>query len=338
MTLTQPGLARPTCCRGAPGWQALRGSAPEPSLAALMRARPDARSLDADAETLALFLPLFERASASTIGPHALINQRGGYGPAQLAGRPPRGHGGRICLRLAAGQGETLVGTGAVPALRQPAALHLFDVAGELVHRAELAAPEDLAVLEAVTAQLGPRMAPLTAPLPEVPRRVPVPSLPAIRQARAGWWKTAPHQHLDALMADGGPRRAHCLPHLGGGAARRVDPRGLRAFAGHLARMALPFSRAVPRPGCLQTHAGPVELLSPEGTLLLLHSGPSLMALELSAVAACWRTRWADGGGCRTMLELYDAGGMCLALLGPDTAGCTAGRRAWERLAETLPG
>jgi putative heme degradation protein len=138
---------------------------PPRSYAELMALGVQACRLDADAETLALILPLFGRPSASTLGPYALLNERGAYGPAQLAGRNPRRSCARLALRLAPGHGEVLICTAADPDRRIPAALHLFDAAGAILHRTEIAAPEDLVTLDAVTRQLGTDAAPLAPPL-----------------------------------------------------------------------------------------------------------------------------------------------------------------------------
>ena len=330
--ITSPDAAHRRGC-GCGGQRALRPEPPR-SFAELMALGIEACRLDADAETLALILPLFGRPSASTLGPYALLNERGAYGPAQLAGRNPRRSCARLALRLAPGHGEVLIRTAADPGRRIPAALHLFDASGAIVHRTEIAAPEDLVTLEAVTRQLGTNAAPVVPPV--VAPQPFLPSLPAIRQARALWPIADRQRHFDDLVVDGGKRRASCLPHLGKENARRVDPRRIGGFLQLLARAGVAFTRSVIRPGCVQSFTGMAEILPSKANLTLLHAGASLMALDLSAVAGCWLTARAQGGERSTMLELYDSDGAAIAVFDGDETLCVRQRNIWDRLAATL--
>ncbi len=306
--------------------------APARSLAELLAAAPEARILEADAATLALILPHFEQAAAVTSGPCALMAEFGGYARPRLAGQPLRPPSARIELRLAPTGREILAATPADPARRLPAGLHLFDPCGETLHRAELAHPEDLLALAAFEADLVS-----AAPPPPAERAPSLPSLPIIRQARALWWEAEPHRHLDDLLIDGGRARAHCLPHLGAEAARRVDPLVLDHLLVHLARRGTAFQRAAVRPGAAQLHAGPLEAVAPEGGLLRLKAGASLMALDLEKLAACWLTRCGQGWARSSALELYDAEGFCFALFRPHPEADLVLRLEWERLLASLP-
>lgn len=306
--------------------------APARSLPELLAAAPEARILEADAATLALILPHFEQAAAVTAGPYALMSEFGGYARPRLAGQPLRPPSARIELRLAPTGREILALAPADPERRLPAALHLFDACGAALHRAELAHPEDLLSLTALGAEA------LAGAPPAPAERAPsLPSLPAIRQARALWWEAEPCRHLDDLLIDGGRARAHCLPHVGAEAARRIDPRVLDHLLAHLARRRTSFLRGAVRPGAMQLHAGPLEALAPEGGLLRMRSGASLMALDLEGVAACWLTRCGRGWMQSSSLELYDAQGFAVALFGVQPEADLVQRVDWERLAASLP-
>ncbi|HEY0275033.1 MAG TPA: hypothetical protein VGC31_03025, partial [Paenirhodobacter sp.] len=272
---------------------------------------PGIRQLAADAETLAMVLPVFGRAVATTIGLHALISETGSYAAAELAGQPARPDTGRrIGLRLAAGRGERLFYSPADPGLRRPAGLHLIDAQGRVAHRTELAAPEDIVMLSSMLPELDPVT---PEPFAHTPEPVLIPSLPAIRQARAQWWTCAAHRHQDDFLLDGGAQRRSCLPHLGTAAARRVDPAILPSFLEHLCYREVSYRRAVARSGCVQSNAGVVNAVEDDGPMTLLRAHTGLMAVNLNAVAQCWLTRWGAGIDGLAMLELYDAGGQSIA-------------------------
>lgn len=297
-------------------------------------AGPEVRQLAADAETLAMVLPVFGRAVATTIGPHALISETGSYAAAELAGQPSRpGTGSRIGLRLAAGRGERLFYIPADPARRRPATLHLIDPLGRIAHRTELAAPEDILMLSSMLPELDPGAPEPIAPEEEPPR---VLSLPAIRQARAQWWFCSACRHQDDFLLDGGGQRRDCLPHLGANAARRVEPGILPSLLEHLSHSGLPFTRAVARLGCMHAMSEVVQETAQESRMTVLRSGSGLMAIDLNAVRQCWLTRWGHGVNGLVMLELYDAKGRCIGYFGADTRNGLAARQEWDRLATGL--
>ncbi|HEY0212501.1 MAG TPA: hypothetical protein VGC40_02800 [Paenirhodobacter sp.] len=296
---------------------------------------PAVRQLSADAETLAMVLPVFGQAVATTVGAHALISESGSYAAAELAGQPSRpGSGRRIGLRVAAGRGERLLYSPADPAYHRPAGLHLVDPHGRLAHRTELAAPEDIVILASMLPDLDP-----IPPQPFVAAPGPnmMPSLPIIRQARAQWWVSPPCRHQDDFLLDGGAQRRLCLPHLGASAARRVKPTILAALLEHLCHREVSFLRAVARPGCVQAHTGVVNAVDSEGPMTLLRSHVGLMAVDLDAVAQCWATRWGVGVNGLVMLELYDRAGLGIGYFGADTGNGLAVRQEWDRLIAGLP-
>jgi putative heme degradation protein len=88
--------------------------------------------------------------------------------------------------------------------------------------------------------------------------------------------------------------------------------------------------------GCVQSFTGMAEILPSKGNLTLLHAGPSLMALELSAVTSCWLTTRCQGVEHSTMLELYDSYGAAIAVFDADETLCARQRKIWDRLAATL--
>lgn len=321
----------PAPCHHGAGAEFARPVRDLPGLAA---SDPQAQSLDADGETFALMLPVFGRVVATTSGPHALLSETGGYGPAQLAGRLPRPAPGRISMRFASGHGEHLAHSPADPAQRRPAALHLFDRHGRLAHRTEIVTPEDMITLSSMVSELGPRPLERQAEPPPAPG---LPYLPAIRAARDSWWAAHHFSHQDAILPDGGTARLMAMPHLPAGAARRIAPAVLAAFLDHLCHRAQSFSRSVYRPGCQQCHAGPVSSLQREGDLVLMRSGASLMALAPRAVRQCWLTRQGYGAVQLMVLELYDAAGLCIATFGNDPAAGSIGRAEWNRLLAALP-
>lgn len=309
--------------------------APARSLAELMAAAKGARILEADAAALALILPFFEQASAVTSGPRALMAESGAYAGLRLAGGPLRPTSRRIQLRIAPTGREILALTPADPERRRPAGLHLFDGCGDLIHRTELAAPGDLATLAGFAAEFAPET-PL--PAPKLQTRPPrTTSLPAIRQARETWSKIGPHRHLDDAMVEGGRARADHLPHVGAGAARRVDRLILPHLLKHLAERRIPFLRAAIRPGLAQLHAGPLDFAGRDGALLTLRAGESLMALDPEGIAACWLTRCGEGWERVSTLELYDAQGFCLALFSAPPESDLVLKVEWERILASLP-
>jgi putative heme degradation protein len=294
--------------------------------------------LEAEAELLALVLPLFDRAAATTVGPHALAHQRGGYAAPRLLGRRRRFPGGRVVLALASGRGEQLILSPADVARRLPAALHLFDRDGALLHRTELCASADLLALEAVAADFGlpfqPRSAP-TQPCLSAPPRLSEPPpdmIGTILAARRAWDGRCCDSHLDELALDGGCSRAALLPHLGRDRAQLLDPACLPGLLALLAQTAVPFGRHVLRPGCIQAQSGVVTQLLVAGRMRVLQGGPAMMALDLDGVARCWLTRWSDLGA---VLELYDSTGQGIALLSGEV-GSPAHHGDWLRLLERM--
>lgn len=292
-------------------------------------------ALAADAETLGLLLPMFGRVSATTAGPHALLSDRGGYGPVRLAGQAPMPAHGRIHLRLTSGRGEHVVMTPADPSRRRPAGLHLFAADGTLCHRAEIAAPEDLLLLAGLCQDLldgCPEPSPGASA--QDPSRCDA-SIPQIRRAQSDWQGMGEIAHLDTVLLDGGAGRLACLRHLGAGLAQPVPVTRIAPFLHHLAGYRLAFRRIVPRPGCLQAHSGAAELVPTGNGLVLLRSKASLFALDGAAIAGCWLTRWERDGGHQMVVEIYGHDGLCLALLaGPTRSAKEAG--LWNRLAGML--
>ncbi len=338
MTISHPARAAEASCLRLP---AARQAEPPRTLTALMaQARAAGTALhllDADAETLGLILPTFSRVAATTGGPHALISERGGYGPMRLAGQRHVQPSRRIGLRLTSGRGERLVMGALDVGTRKPAALHLFGPDGHLRHRMEIAAPEDLLLLAALCGPLidhelteMPDDAATDPPAPPV-------SIPLIRRAQAEWQGMDEAAHLDDLLLDGGPGRAACLRHLGPDLARPVPPARIAAFLAHLAGARLAFRRIVLRPGCLQAHSGAAERMPGAGSVMVLRSKASLFALDMAALAHCWLTQWETATGPAAVIELYDRHGQCLAVLtGREKVAKEAA--LWNRLAGLLPG
>ncbi|MFT3688956.1 hypothetical protein [Paenirhodobacter sp.] len=288
--------------------------------------------IEGEAELLALILPLFERASATTIGTHALLHQRGGYAVPRLLGCRRDQPAGRVRLALASGRDEQLVLSPSDRGRRLPAALHLFDADGEVLHRAELSDPADLLALDAIGAQMGLPFAPL--PLrPAPPHREPVDRIGAILAARRDWDRRTPDTHLDELALDGGHSRAALLPHLGADRAQRLDPACLPGLLDLLAHLRLPFLRHVLRKGCVQAQGGAVTDLRVSGPMRLLHARKGLMALDLAGVERCWRTHWTTAG---LVLELYDARNQSVAVVSADPAR-PAARDDWNALLARIP-
>lgn len=322
-----PGLAR---ARGA-------GDAPPPrDIGALVATHPGARFLDMDTHTLALILPQFEAATATTAGPATLLSERGGYAKPRMAGERLASPPGRIALRLVAGRGEHIACTAADPGRREPAALHLFDRGGRLTHRTQIATPGDLLTLAALLAEI-PTLAP-SLPAPDVvaPAARPTPYLPAIRHARETWATAELVRHIDDLVLDGGQARRTCLPHVGAAAARRVDPLVIGHLLREVAQRRLPFRHVAVRAGCVQTREGALDTLRPEGDLLLMRSGTALMALDLGCIMDAWVTCLGPAGRRSRALELYASDGTCAAAFLPPTQA-PAAQTAWDRLLASLP-
>lgn len=293
-------------------------------LAALVALGLPLQGLVLDPARMARILPQFGHIAATTAGPHAQMVQRGGYGAAGIR------------LRLAAGPGAVLVASAADPARRIPAALHLFAADGALLHRTQIAAPQDMAVLAALLGRHG-------APCPTLPPRAAQAAagplcLTALRAARDGWGAMTAKAHCRALLRDGlaqgrtpGLARARCLPHLPGEAARRIEPAALWDLLPGVAHAGLPLRRAVVRPGCLQVQGGCLDRAAPDGRRLVLQAGDGQMALDLSAVAACWLTRWDSGQAGRMVLELFDATDRPIAFFASDGAPGSLACGEWTR-------
>ena len=297
-------------------------------IATLLAARPDARLLDAGADTLALLLPQFEGVAAATIGRAACAFQFGAYARPRLAGGRFASPPGRIALRLAPGRGERIVhvpGDGAET-------LRLVDAGGRLAHRARIAAPADRARLMAFLKEIPERARPVALSVPPVA----VASLPAIRRAREEWAEAETAAHADDWLLDGGRTRRTCLPHLKS-EARRIDPRAIGPFVAHLARTRRPFRCVVARPGCLQLQDGPLDGFRHQGGRLFLRARRGVVMLDLAGIAGAWVTRIGRGRERAHALEFYDADGCAAAAFLPPGEPDPCRNTVWEILLASLP-
>ncbi|MCV6584207.1 MAG: hypothetical protein OIF47_01595 [Marinibacterium sp.] len=292
-----------------------------------LRAVSGFAELGHDLETLALIGTQFENALITTRNAGALIAGRGGYAALQRSDAPlrltraPRRVDLRFCpatpirlARYADGNG----GDG----------IAAFDHSGRVQHRVQLGAPADRQVLCSLGQGAVASSAPAASDTPNHGQNV-IP-LAAIRRARDIWNTADLGAHLNDLLRSCGRERRACLPHVGVNRAWQILPDVLPSFLTYASDRGIGMARFVPAAGLMQADVGPLETITLVGQLVTARAGAGTFSIDLSAIDSAW----VAAIGRFWQIELYDAQGDCLAVLGYDPSQ-NAGH--WSDLLCSLP-
>ncbi|MEM6384551.1 MAG: hypothetical protein AAF739_17945, partial [Pseudomonadota bacterium] len=156
-------------------------------------------------------------------------------------------------------------------------------------------------------------------------------------QARRQWSSMSFGDHLDDILKDGGPGRLRTLRTCKPEEVRKIDPHVLEHVLLHLVQRRLPFLQIVTSRGLMQSHYGTLDFANVEDGLLFLHSGHSMMVLDLDAIAHVYSVMRCDAGVDVPMLEIYDTMDRCIAVLACDVDEQRTPLNQWRDIITSLP-
>ncbi|MEN0041687.1 MAG: hypothetical protein AAF764_10185 [Pseudomonadota bacterium] len=105
----------------------------------------------------------------------------------------------------------------------------------------------------------------------------------------------------------------------------------------HLVQRRLPFLQIVTSKGMMQSHYGTLDFANVEDGLLFLHSGQSMMVLDLDAIAHVYSVMRCDAGVDVPMLEVYDTMNRCIAVFACDVDEQRTPLKQWCDIMTSLP-
>lgn len=330
------GSAPRAACCAAHGACARRQFATMAELTAALG--PACRLLPDGLAPAAMVLPDLFAPLATTTGRGATLIGRGPYAPFQAAGAPFSCAPGAVTIRLAVPEALSRLGTRVAVAgddadTGRPAALHVFDDDGTLMHRADMTEPDDMLILAAAAAPLArPAMHETGAVAADN-----VVALAAHRTARRGWHERSVADHLDDILADGRGRPCRRIDRLAGAPAFRAQTRLLPDALAYLERQRVPFTRIVPADLLCQAGAGPLDRVGLAGGVLVLQSGDETMLLTPAAATTCYAVTYGTGTAERRALELFTAEGRPSAVLLGGDGTEAADPPGWTALIRSLP-
>lgn len=303
------------------------------------------RLLDGGLEIVDMLVPELLNPIAVTAGSGSLLTDQGRFAPIQFAGMRFSCNPKEITLRSSqpelAGRGKCLVAISEVESEnRQPPAIHVFSEAGQIVHRIHLSHPDDELILHAVGTAARTWKGSIAFLAEENGAQDPsqgVISLAPYLTARDRWTTMTLANHLDQIIADGGPSRLRTLQQVKDRTAWQIETQVLWPFLHHLARIGHEFTRIVPQPTLLQASAGSLDGFRNQDGLLFLSAGASTTVVDLSAVHQCWAVTYHTGYNPLLAIEIYDAANRCLAAFLVDQQASHEVRVSWHRLVCSLP-
>ncbi|MEM6595013.1 MAG: hypothetical protein AAF672_09495 [Pseudomonadota bacterium] len=280
--------------------------APLPQALAEYDASANLSDIGAAFEPLALAGTLFDDALITTQNAGALISCGGGYGALQRSDMPLRltRSERRADMRFASEQTVNLTrveqdGRVSVVAL---------DRHGQIQHRVQLGVHDDIAVAQSLEVQ--PHQA-RAATEGFASNFIP---LDAIRCARQGWRGADVGQHLNAFLVNGGTLRHRTLRHIGKYKAWEIGLCILPSFVTFLSDKAVSAARVVIGDGLMQLDVGALSGVETHDDVVIAGSETRRFALDFKQIASAWVTSM---NRC-SQLELYDANGCALAIIGSD--------------------
>lgn len=325
---------RPGCGRGGLARCAWEHSGrPLPNLGDVLgAAHLTSRRLGARGEDIARSLVLLDTVVAVTGTATATLTQFGTYEAPSFCGAPFVSTPGRITLRLRPEDvGHVLVAEDARVA-RSATTLHLFGHDGAPVHSSRLVSRHDRRVLDGLGA---PAASDETACSNGEPVVV---AHEAVGAGGAGPWEEAGQlAQFDAILADGGLRRRRALAQRYEDEHRRIDRRALAPIFHFLCSSGLPIGVGVVAPAAMHLTESRVYAVDGMGERISVALADSTLEIDPAAVGECLLVRTHGVHGPTWVLEIYDEGSRCRALVTQFGIVSEPAHRGWQRLAESLP-
>lgn len=296
-------------------------------------------------EPIDMIIPELLSPVATTAGPFSLMTDRGRYAPLQFANMAFSCTLGAINVRTS--QTRPAFDNRCLVAVlehdeerRSPSGFQIFSDGGSIVHRIHLVHDHDQFVMKAAGATIRTWNGPLAFLANEndsaAAKDNVIPLMPHLA-TRCQWQEMRLEDHLNEIMTDGGPMRRLRLRRSSDKIAWQIPRSILPAFLFHLAEQKTEFSRVIPRPTLLQAHHGPLDDFQLQKNVVLLFSGSCMTALDLAAVEDFYAVSYGDPRDAMVAIELYDTGGMCLAVLFADQEATAFTRAPWRDLVRSLP-
>ena len=279
------------------------------------------RRIPASIPDVAHSLILLERPAAVTENRVARVTQIGAYAAPSAPGGPFRVDRGWISVRIDsdAVSGAFLVDPGAGRTGALLPELRLHGPSRRSAHRCHALQDSDRLVLEGLSRVHG--------------------ALSAASAAGEGRGHARRRDHdelpdqlerIDELLTRTTGHVA-CMPH------RHIVPDALFAVLTHVRAVGLPLGIAVLSSAALHIVQDAVESVSRTGERAVVGVGDAIVEMDLPAVFHCILVRLDGPHGPTSMLELYDGGNDCIALISQfGIVGADVHER-WERLAGSLP-
>ncbi|MFT4260522.1 hypothetical protein [Microbacterium sp.] len=284
------------------------------------------RSVHAPGAAVLRAMVLLEACVATTGNPHAVITQFGSYLHASTRGQSFQVTCGMIGLRTVPETVADVRLSVEETAMNQVTSLHLLAGDGQPVHHCRTVSDYDRMILESLDQEDdGMTVAETLAGRLGDPYRPA--SLDSDEQDQLG--------QLDALLHDGGRERRRCA--AGVAHAARVDPLVLPMLLEHLCTTGLPVGAIVVGEGILQGATGPIVTTSAAEGGVMARWRDATVEIDLHAVAECLRVTTSAAHGATRALELYDARGRCIAVLGQFGLVGADTHAAWEDVVASLP-
>ncbi|MCD2341643.1 hemin-degrading factor [Ideonella azotifigens] len=256
------------------------------------------------------------------------------YGRALLCGDQGHVSGGRLELRLfyAAWARGFAVQEHTANGLQR--SLQFFDAQGLPLHEVTLGPRSRVPAFDALVARFA---APAAAQFPQHAANSHAPAAcPATRvdprAFRAGWASMRVPQDFYALLRRHGLTRLAALQLASPEFAQPVDGGAAHEVLARAAQTGLPLSLCCGNPGAVQTCSGPLHHVEVQGPWLQVNDAGLQLQLREDCIASAWRVRLPASEGLVSSLELFDADGRTLAIIGGQRAPGQAERCEWREL------
>ncbi|MEM1301758.1 MAG: hypothetical protein AAGH17_04175 [Pseudomonadota bacterium] len=297
-----------------------------PDTLGALRQTSDVTDIGHSIEPLALVGTLLDNALITTQSSAALISSFGGYGALQPSNGPLRlsrkGH--RADIRFAASSQVRVTRNRHGVGSPAPISLTVLDAAGHVRHRVQVrTAADQMAVMSLEpsapthpghSSELGSNVIPLAA----------------IRAAKADWTQQDAGRHLNDFLDRDGATRLKCLPHMGRNRAWRVQASILPSFLTFLRDRRVGCARFVPTSGLMHMDVGTFDDVSELDDVIVTKSGRNTFSMDMKSIASAWVTAL----GPVWQIELYDADGRAVAVIGADPHANTT---IWRDMLSALP-
>ncbi|WP_085314603.1 hemin-degrading factor [Derxia lacustris] len=221
---------------------------------------------------------------------------------------------------------------------RHQRSLQFFDAGGEAVHKVFTTPATDLEEYCALVARfMDPRLFHgidcIGRPAPDAPLADEDIDVTGLRDA---WLAMTDTHEFFGLLRRFKVTRVQGLRLAGRALAHRIDGGAARALLTGAAASGVPVMVFVGNPGCIQIHTGPVRRVEALGPWLNVLDDGFNLHLREDHIDSAWVVRKPTADGIVTSLEVFDAGGLNLAMFFGERKPGQPERADWRALVAGL--